>query len=671
MLQGNSFQCIKAPSNDPYGASYICGSDDLNKSLFIWLAAASACVTVVAYLAYTAHHSKRSVVVGKNDGNDGERPSLASEIVRTLSTWWRTTLDSDRNKNCTKFITILNRGVRTTAVVWIFYTVICLSAYLVMKLADDVAPSTSTESFQYMWTASSAHLHGIAPAVLMIVFACTSVAWATISFVDVKDDQNAVAIEQIHAQKSTSGAQEGFVGVCSFVICSSLTVCRGYSLAILLHLMNFVMMVSVNAAYVTSSFLGLSSLYAVLVQIALSTFKVAWSYLYIPWAVQAIRSGSYSGIHELGMNMFNFVGGPVLASLSTSPSCMYYVFKALTPIQSSYSYTVPVSPVCSSKYTVDDNGSNKSAVTTCVSEYATYVEQTILQPPWTYSYQCGSSIITLYSPVLIYIYTTAGLVLPSVVLIAALIPPHTLKAYLPKIVFKHLLWKIVKDPYDPGEDSSKPRRVFEGRRIVARIILDFGVLLTFGLANPLLATVIFVKVCVQLVFWKLLLGRYLVDSNIMTQFRLDRIELSTENSSSRLVRGMLVVVILVAGFWSLMIFDMIADVYGANVGAACAGAASLAISLTFTAALQWNKYFTSTTWQSSTMGEKAIAVINAAFTQEELSEQLRISGLKGGGTDVYGFRISDMSSERTSEIETTHRGAVQNPIYEDQDSEIT
>jgi hypothetical protein len=90
--------------------------------------------------------------------------------------------------------------------------------------------------------------------------------------------------------------------------------------------------------------------------------------------------------------------------------------------------------------------------------------------------------------------------------------------------------------------------------------------MTFGLAAPLLGITICVSTIVAAVLWRFLIVKFLHRGKVLHVDTTLRIEAATAHASDGLLGGTLIVVIIVSIFWSLLIFDMTADIYGNIVG---------------------------------------------------------------------------------------------------------
>jgi Leucine-rich repeat (LRR) protein len=112
--------------------------------------------------------------------------------------------------------------------------------------------------------------------------------------------------------------------------------------------------------------------------------------------------------------------------------------------------------------------------------------------------------------------------------------------------------------------------LFDGSNVVAKRLLDFAVMLTFGLACPMLGLAVAFSVFANAGVWRIMIGKYLgfhaTHKDAQTEQAFRNIEASSEGLLSGSKIAMWVVTYVGSIFWSLMLFDMTADIYGKDSG---------------------------------------------------------------------------------------------------------
>lgn len=127
-------------------------------------------------------------------------------------------------------------------------------------------------------------------------------------------------------------------------------------------------------------------------------------------------------------------------------------------------------------------------------------------PPFTYSYQCGSAIVTSYIPV--YMYATS-LQLVSVILSTILIftADHVIK--YPSQILQRFPLVYWPDWDEDRSNSLKSSRMIRPHQILSILCSNLILLLSFGLCSPALGFYITASICFYGCFWLMVIGRYI------------------------------------------------------------------------------------------------------------------------------------------------------------------
>ena len=269
VLDGNLFQCQQQniPSSDSAHSTYVCGSNDLNLSLEFAAVAFGLAAIVWAVL----------------------RP-------RWMEQAWR--LDK-------YLLPSLRREVGLVLAAACVSVIITLVLFVVMKETPTLSSSFSTHSDQYVWTSTAAFLHGWAPVlvVMAVLVICLCILLGGVE--DVEEEKKS-RIEPEEEVEDSSNDEESSLRNVSRVILS-----RGS-----MHLINIVIVVTINALYVLATVdrnVSQRSLFAI--QFFLGCFKLAWNSVAIPWLVQVFMGMRRGLPHRVFMALFSFVGGPFISIL--------------------------------------------------------------------------------------------------------------------------------------------------------------------------------------------------------------------------------------------------------------------------------------------------------------------------------------------------------------------
>jgi Leucine-rich repeat (LRR) protein len=320
------------------------------------------------------------------------------------------------------------------------------------------------------------------------------------------------------------------------------------------HLVNVVIVTIANFVYVLVAIGNVNNGTLLAIQALLGIFKLSWSSWVIPWLLS--RARIHQNSHWLFMVLFVFLGAPFASSFSESSACFLYVLSKPAPISFSL-----VSPVIKfwSDCTINDG---------ChIYPFpgGQLVNSTI-PAPWIYSYQCASAVITGYAPVLILSYLASGIVVPFIILIICIFRSHWPGAFKRTIVILEFAYF---DNATAAALLEKKSVSVLGRRHVVKYILDLGVMMTFGLAVPLLAVAILCDTAFNTAVLLLLLEQFIESckKNGLDASNLKQEFWNSFRLNSSEVPGCIYIVLgYVSIFWSLFAFDWIADVYGSLAG---------------------------------------------------------------------------------------------------------
>ena len=114
-----------------------------------------------------------------------------------------------------------------------------------------------------------------------------------------------------------------------------------------------------------------------------------------------------------------------------------------------------------------------------------------LAPPFTYSYQCGSTLLTSYIPV--YMYTVLIQIIVDILRVVS-------------------AFQIKFENFPKWMRSFLPKRHIKSSKIISSLINSLVLLLSFGLTSPVLCVCICVGVMTSVNCWLILIGKIVFDS---------------------------------------------------------------------------------------------------------------------------------------------------------------
>lgn len=452
------------------------------------------------------------------------------------------------------FVVLLHLYRRMSTVMFGFMICVVLPTYVGMKY--NANNKVATHKYQYGWSSTMAFLSGVTPAtVIMILWFCltyymlakiqhistasskSSHEWARLEIDEQLMEQRAKKLREQRQRRAseraaaaaamasanaegqstttTSSSQKGRGAIdASHLSPADLVsfeddfhdektcLARMRLLFTTLGLLsiNVAIVLSVNIAYVTLTISNRSGLIKILAQLALAGFNQLWGNVVVPLCIQAISANievletnpaARVRLHVLIL-LFNSVMAPCIAAASTNPACFQGMFVTANPLVTSY----PGASYCSSYLYDPSSDSSACAVISAVTAYSELV------PAYQYYYQCGSALIVAYVPVYIYAYVGMGFFLPLIYGFLAMYDLATLPIPGIQNCFSyHVLWP--RDTQMPAYD------LLRADDLISYFMYHFAMLMTFGLASPALAFVIWITICVTSYQWEILIARYL------------------------------------------------------------------------------------------------------------------------------------------------------------------
>jgi Leucine-rich repeat (LRR) protein len=385
--------------------------------------------------------------------------------------------------------------------------------------AKQMLASVSTHTYQYWWSSTIIFTHDWVITLVLFFLLGTSCVLFTSSMMSLR--------KQTDSSDESGGKSEWILHVRPACKCLAAQV------------VNVVVVMAANTIYVLMAVDSFTNGVLLAVQAALGIFKIMWSTWAIPWLLSRATDSSRELSNWVFMVLFVFLGAPFASTFCESSSCFLYVLSEPSPI--SFSFTIPDIVVGS-----DCNQAGCVFGSVVVAQQA--LERTVLAP-WMYSYQCSSALVTSYVPVLILSYLLSGIVIPAALCFITSGSPD------PLLYSKDILPFMVV-----ATDSRSLLRL--ARKLTVKYILNLAVMLTFGLAAPLLSIAVLCDTMVNFLWMLLLLERLGTDATGLKQKYWNSFGLYSEE----VVGCVYIVLGYVSAFWSLFAFDWIADVHGSMAG---------------------------------------------------------------------------------------------------------
>jgi Leucine-rich repeat (LRR) protein len=609
VLNGNLFDCNKhtEPVHDPSVHQYVCGSTSFNNALALLAGCLGICLLVAVVLRWWFHRSfLAQFFAAPVERNGGAKVSSRQSDAKTSGgpftryiNWVQITVpqlhESFTTENCTTnglvcFVRELTslHGYLHICGLPVFF--LCGIAYAALKGNQSMLSAYySTHTYQYTWVLSVAFMHGWLP-VCVSGLAVGSGLVAAVRWLAVKDEAYS------HSDNESK--------YCSSRACGTWS--RNCCILPVLLCIHCAVVLIVNIAYVYALFKGLPTAQLFFLQLGLSLFKLLWNEGYETWVLKRVVVSGSSITQEQAdshlvclcfMIFFTFLASPVLATIFTDPQCFRYLFTGQSSVVSTFT---------SPDYGCELFCTNEQCKEVCAVVADAEPTTATVNPVWNYSYQCSSSILVNYAPVLLMALIISGLIMPVLSLLFVFVMEQEgvrqiLRRRLPGL-YIHILgskgnhrlmaFTVAPEPVSSSKladttqiltddkarsdariSSSRRRRAYDNVSVLGKAFLDLAILLTFGVACPLICIAVIINSYSHLSLLVMMANRFvgvLQSTGTTAAAAANLVDTSTVLNSHRngvqSVLGMIVLVV-VPLFWTLFVFDMIGDVYGARDGA--------------------------------------------------------------------------------------------------------
>jgi hypothetical protein len=328
--------------------------------------------------------------------------------------------------------------------------------------------------------------------------------------------------------------------------------------------------VGANALYVYIAIYQSSAL-LVLAQVLMSFFKLLWNSVCMDvilralvkrFAPQILLGQGYAKAYRVRLMslqvftaLLNSVVVPCLVVAAVSPNCFYNVFQPAPTVRSAFRYET-----C-----------EVFAISGACETYSYFYLATSYDAPFTYSYQCSSSLITYYAPAFVNLCIITVFVVPAVQLVGLQLlqrlPSDCCGGYVHALLLQivpPILRQLPTDAAEPNVTSTVT--YVQASRVLVSLATSLGVLLTFGAVFPPLGFALTFTALATVLLTKLAIGRFLCGAEERGQLGvyLSILEQQCEGAGSAgFLQGTAwMLVTLNCLFYTLFLFDTLGDTKG-------------------------------------------------------------------------------------------------------------
>lgn len=525
ILTGNLFSCDfqrnALPSHDTAYKNYQCGSNAFNQASIVWLSFAFVVLGFGGFVWLLQFYLRNKFVRWCKESWDLGQSYLA--------------VFDDESRNSLKHFKLFILSIRDSALLFTaVILLVFLPVYSVLKMFY------GTSKHQYAWTVSAAFLSGTIPAILlMLLYMGFILAMFAIWFRLLGSRRQ----KEKSFYQQTNSRRTALFGVI---------------------VVNVLVMILANGSFVYV-ILNYSTDIIFVAQIFTAMFKLLWNELALPAMTKFARSRSRPNSSEKSsvegtiaeempyiafIVLFNSIIAPCLATAAVDNDCFYNVFIAPSSVHSEFLYSSS-EIVC--------NGEFKECATT-ISVSSIDVSY---DPPFIYSYQCTSSMITNYASVYVFMFLIVAFVKPVSMYFLTKTYEQAPVGSCIHVLIDLTIHNLLK-PANKNDLIHK-KVLFKKDKFVLRMVGKIAVFLTFGVVFPPLAAVLCVAFCSECYVNLMIMGRFLIeikDEATRNQF-LERMCCDCEDSFYVLLNPLVKLVIpFAAVFYAFFVFD----IYGDQVG---------------------------------------------------------------------------------------------------------
>lgn len=547
VLTGNVFDCntgrSELPDADPEKVNYVCGSNTFDLSIFSWLMAAAAIICALIIVIGVLY------IVRDWHAVSAARRTLQG-FRETVRSWRRCVEEPTPFPTDSLHFRKLIEVLKYLRLYSVYLAIFICGTYGVLYIVAKMAFGLGTHTYQYRWLISAAYLSGEAAAAWMLGFLVVVLAlvlWAQQLLRRCHDIYDKSVSDSFSASQPPPNQYLSWKALCfvSSLIFSQILI---------------ILLVKISIIY-NLAWSDISANEKLLLQLTLSFFDIAWNAVAIPQSSNLfpglLRSDVRINLILLFL-LFNSIVAPLLATAAVDRNCFANLYRSEDPVESSYTHEY-----CSRFTSIFQSAGEEAAC----SRFLYLSLSTSFDPPFTYSYACSSALITIFVPSLVFVYTFTSIGLP--------------------LVYGGLLW--VKNPenvplvgaslprifpfiFMPSDENTVFSPMISVKVLVARMLHNIAIMLTFGIASPMLAVVIAVDSVVRVSTWLLLFGRYLYECLLLkrenrehaalSSLVLKRLEESCHNVWSGPTRGTYVIISHCCLFFSMLAIDIAGDEIG-------------------------------------------------------------------------------------------------------------
>ena len=614
ILGNNVFSCnidgSDLPPHDNNRYNYQCGSTEFEVPFYIWLGMCIAVLCTVILLWSLRSQLQQYIPV----------EYAVQKVVRYLE---YSKHNAVGKSILIEFYSLLDMLCWLTYVCTIFTVVVLLPVYGILS------QYYGTMTHEYAWILSAAFVSGRAPFGLEFFLWIVMLCVVLLTFARLIRETQLIALrKQIRSREmtlhDTSRSDTDMIGdtnrstyvyirdvlkqsenITNNTLSKTYAKLSTHYKKILIYLcyalVNLLVVIGANVMYVYVAIYEDAD-FLIFAQIILSIFKLAWNNALRERTLKLIaeyiiHSDSYIFVEkdfaslQIFISLVNNIAIPCCVVAVVSPRCFYNVFVAAPPVSAHFTYqSCNVDPM--SGY--------------CVLSAAH--RTTSYSPPYTYNYQCSSSLITYYAPAFASLCIISTFVIPGLQVLALALykraTPGSLgqkvaQSFVPVLMLPlpAVETTITQNPLTQGNptttvtvtaapgDGLTSRNsttgnntgtasngtittYFAANPTLCALLTDLALLLTYGVVFPPLAVALALAIIVSALFAKVKIGRFITNAIKVHTYKADSFinviinDCEGVGSAPVLRKTMWMLITASCWFYTLFLFDTLGDAVG-------------------------------------------------------------------------------------------------------------
>lgn len=313
ILEGNMFSCNSIPNNDDFSREYVCGSQEFNDSLFLFVI-----ILGIAVLLVVIAMSTRLISVTKHHLTETLRSKMV--LLWTYMTYLKELdtrgLDNKYSPAVRKiatmsasFVEIMEHAVKLLVLILVGSTAL----YVVKALDTNEAYATHSHTHAWFWTL--AYMRGVFPAAMLLLLwtGAISVCFYRIVVYPMRRNDGGASSTLFQRKRGDSSALKDALTTVGF---------RDHALfGAAAFIFNICITIVVNTLYIYSTQQRLSSSTHFGIQLSLSIFRLVYVVVAFPLISQPIRNVVENVRFRFILLTINNLLIPCVVTALTSDAC--------------------------------------------------------------------------------------------------------------------------------------------------------------------------------------------------------------------------------------------------------------------------------------------------------------------------------------------------------------